>query len=129
MKIIKLLGFKFLILIFINAGLYAEGLLTPFTEARLTDVEPGKRYKLRSVQKKDFKIKNTSGKKVTVLVEVIKSAPNTIKEDYEVIPDINWIEVNKSNIDIRQGSWGETELYLRVPERKEYFSKNNRQRQ
>ena len=114
-----------LILIFLVCSMKAlgTGILTPFTEWTIRDVKPGKKYSVKEIHGKPVKVKNTGENKTTIEIEVVKSSESELKEGYEKIPDVKWLNIIDKKFDIEPNKWGRTNLILEVPKKKKYYGK------
>ncbi|MFH1416219.1 MAG: hypothetical protein ABIH89_09085 [Elusimicrobiota bacterium] len=114
----------FLIILGLNAFLSASGIITPFTECSLHDIEPGRTYSFTEEKDMPLKIKNTGKSRLTVKVDIKSPAENELKEDYEVLPDKTWITVENSILNIESGEWGITDIFLKIPKDKQYAGRS-----
>ncbi|MFC2061089.1 hypothetical protein ACFLUV_01100 [Elusimicrobiota bacterium] len=114
--------FKALLLVFLlcAANVWGMGILSPFTECKLNDIEPGKKYSIKETTRKTVKIKNTGKEEIKVVVKAVKPSGEELKEGYMVIPDTGWVLPEKENITIGPGEWGETDLFISIPKDKKY---------
>jgi hypothetical protein len=119
----KRFNLTILLIMVLTLNVWGISILTPYTESKLQNIEPGKQYKLRDAKNRPLKIKNTGTSEVLVNIEVQKINPDNLKEYYESIPDINWIHVNANSLSIKPNSWGQTELEIEVPRDKRFYGK------
>lgn len=113
-KILKKIVFLIGIITFLFVPLYPVGILTPFTECRIDNIVQGEKYLLNM----PLKVKNTDSSSIEIEVEVIKPSLSELKEDYNQIPDIRWITIEKSSFTIEAGKWIETNVFIEVPKDK-----------
>lgn len=126
MKKIKLFVLIVLIqLIFLIcfSGALGMGILTPFIECKMDNLKPGKRYSTARMRNMPLKVKNAGENEVRVKIEVLKPAKGELRQGYEQIPDVSWISMEKDSFNLKPGSYDQTDVFVEVPKKKEYYGK------
>lgn len=115
-----------IILLFIFCLYYsinAAGLQTRFSSVLVHNLHPGKSYSLKKIVKLPLKIKSTFNKNVKLEIKILKPFKQELKEGYEIIPDISWIQTGTNSLIIRAMKESETDVIIKIPDDKKYFGR------
>ncbi len=110
-----------IILIAANTA-YAGGLSTTFVEVKLKDLQPGKTYSMKEEKGRALKVDNTT-EDMTVDIAIEPEIPvdYNLVPGYEPIPDLSWIEIEKSSFKgIGPGQAAETDIRIAIPKGKKH---------
>ena len=113
------------IVLFSSSSVYAGGLSTRFVEVKLEDMELGKTYSVKEEINRPLVVVNTTEDK-TIDIEIEPEAPveYNLVQGYEPIPDLSWIEIEKSYFEnVGPNEYAETDIIITIPEDKKYYGK------
>lgn len=119
----KALIFIIMLAIFMPVISYGYGLETGFGKVILEDVPIGIRYSMRKNAEFPLTIKNTSDRKVKLKLEVLIPGEEEIQEEYEAIPAVSWVELEKDELIIEPHSEADTDVVISVPDNEEYIGR------
>lgn len=119
----KKINILILLLMLLPIRALGTGILTPFTEWTIVNAKPGEKYSVQELLGKPVKVKNTGKSRTAIEIEVVKPSESELKEGYERIPDVKWVNIEQENFDIEPNKWGRTNLILEVPKNKKYYGK------
>lgn len=102
---------------------FAGGLSTTFGEVLVENLPLGKTYSMEKEGKLPLIITNTSREKVSLKIEVLSPQEGELKEDFEPIPDIDWIRLSQREFVVDPGRSARTDVVISVPDDKEYLGK------
>ena len=86
-------------------------------EFRVDNVTPGQRITAGTLS-----VTNTGDNECTYLVSVFE--PLSFREGYSSLPDYSWVSFDKTEITIPPGESGYVNVFLEVPDKKEYLNKD-----
>lgn len=112
-----------MIILCLSTPLYAGGLSTTFGEVKVENLKIGKEYSLEEVAKFPLIVNNTSDEVLELKVEVLYPKPKELKEDFEPIPDISWITLEKEEFTLKPQEEAKTDVIIRIPDDKKYLGK------
>jgi hypothetical protein len=106
---------------FLDADLsFAAGISTRFGDVTVTNLRVGNRYSMREVARLPLVIENKSNKTIDLRIDVLAPADNELKPGYEPIPDISWIQLEKRELKIGPGMYGQTDVFIDIPDNSEF---------
>lgn len=73
----------------------AAGLRTQFGEVVVRNLKIGQTYSLTKMLNLPYRVINTGDEPVTLIVDVIKVATETVKEGYELVPSTSWVTLSR----------------------------------
>jgi len=100
----------------------SDGLIAP-SELIIKDVIVGKKNKLSELTNRLFRVSSTDENSVDVRLYVEIPNSDEIKDGCEPLPNISWIEIEKTTFTLTSYGIGETEVYIRIPSNKKYRNK------
>jgi len=119
-----------LIVLFISVSLcnvrdsFAKmNLHSSFGEVVMENLRLGETYNTREMVNLPLMITNYSEEKLTVRLTVKKPQPVELREGYEPIPDIDWIELSADRMEIEPGGQGAADVIIHVPNDEQYAKK------
>jgi hypothetical protein len=102
---------------------YTAGLSTSFGKILIENLQIGETYNTKDLINLPLKIKNTSNITLTLKVEPAYPGKNQLEMDFEAIPDLSWIKIEKEILTIPAKETRETNLFLSIPKNKKYLGK------
>ncbi len=102
---------------------FAGGLSTTFGEVLVEDLPIGKAYSMEKEAKVPLIISNTSKQKVNLKIEVLAPQEGELEEDFEPIPDIEWIELSQREFVVEPDQAAKTDVIISIPDDEEYLGK------
>lgn len=107
-----------------NSVLEAAGLSTGFSEVTLENLEIGKTYSTKEVAGLPLIVVNTGKEAVDLKIEILLPATSELKEGFEPIPDISWIELEKTEFkNIKPNDSAQTDVLISIPDEPQYQGK------
>jgi len=100
----------------VNAG----SLATELGEAVIGGLKIGSSYNLTETGL-PLVVINTSEEEVELVIEPL--VPSQIKEGYEPIPDISWVELSKNRFRLKPQERAITDIIIKIPDDPKYISK------
>ncbi len=91
------------------------GIGTQFTDAVMENLEIGQSYNLRELRGVPYSVKNVGDAGVDIVVEVMIPVPKEMKENYEPIPDPNWIQLVPSQYFVPPGGTAFSDIIISIP--------------
>jgi hypothetical protein len=104
--------------------LYAGGLTTTFGDVLVEDLPLGAPYSMEQVAKTPLVIVNTSDQEVNLKLEVLAPQPEELKEGFEIIPDVNWIQLQHAEFVVAPGQSAQTDVVITVTDDDAYLGKH-----
>jgi hypothetical protein len=102
----------------------AAGLSTGFSEVILENLEIGSSYSTASAANLPLAVVNTGEEPVNLKIELLKPAPAELKEGFEPIPDLNWIELKqKEFFNLEPKQTAVTDVIIHIPNEQQYKGK------
>jgi len=102
---------------------FAGGLTTTFGEVLVENLPLAKAYSMEKEAKQPLIIVNTSGQVITLKIELLAPQEPELKKGFEIIPDVNWIKVNKTEFTVEPGKSAKTDVIITVPDDPQYQGK------
>lgn len=103
---------------------FAAGLSTGFSEVTLENLEIGKSYSTNEVAGLPLAVVNTGDRSIDLRAELLLPEKSELKEGYEAIPDLNWIELKqKEFFKIEPKQTATTDVVIHIPNDKQYKGK------
>lgn len=100
----------------------AAGLSTNWGEIVINGLETGKEYNLNALTA-SFTIKNNFDGQAILKIEVLQPKPEELKPGYEALPDISWVKLDKSEIEIAAGKEKIINIRLAIPKDEKHKGK------
>lgn len=98
----------------INSLIYAGGLSSPNALMFLSNLKIGQEYSLKQLLGYPFQVTYRGKYPVDLKIDLIK--PDTSTPDgYEPIPDLSWIQLQKSEFSLDPGETAETDIIIKIP--------------
>ncbi|MBU0479258.1 DUF1735 domain-containing protein [bacterium] len=101
----------------------AGGLSTTFGEVLVEDLRIGEAYSMEKEAKVPLIITNTSNQEVKLKIEVLTPQESELKESFEAIPDIGWVELSQNEFVIGSGQSIKTDVIISIPDDEKYLDK------
>lgn len=101
----------------------AGGLGTTFGEVLVEDLPIGEAYSMEKEANLPLVIHNTSEQKVDLKIEVLSPQEGELKETYQSIPDVEWIEIIQREFVVEPGEFAKTDVIISVPDDEQYRGK------
>lgn len=108
--------------VFIPAA-FAGGLRTTFGEVLVENLPLGKTYSMEKEAKLPLIISNTSSQEVDLEIEVLLPQEDELKEGFEPIPDIDWIEIKEKEFVVEPDESARTDIVISLPDDEKYLGK------
>lgn len=99
---------------------FGAGISTRFGDVTVEGLRVGSTYSMREVARLPLVIENKSDKTIDLQIDVLPPADNELKPGYRAIPDISWIQLEKKELTIGPGMYGETDVFINIPESGEF---------
>lgn len=99
--------------IFIFSFLHAGGLSSPNGAMYLFNLKIGQEYSLKQLLGYPFQVTYRGKYPVDLKIDLIK--PTTTSDNYEPIPDLSWIQLQKSEFSLDPGETAETDIIIKIP--------------
>ncbi|MFH1784293.1 MAG: hypothetical protein ABH868_05305 [bacterium] len=92
---------------------------------RIHDVEIGKKYDIKKLAGKEFKIINPNEEKFTYKITSIDPKKTVIKppEDFEICPDPSFLKISKETVQVASDEIKKIKMSLEIPDKEEYKNK------
>ncbi len=102
--------------------IYAAGLRVGPSEVTLKNVPVGILYDFQKEHGIFLKIYNDFEESQIYTISSLKSSEiNNVPEDYDDIPDANWLYFETNEIEIEANGTGEVKMYLNIPDDEKYY--------
>lgn len=100
---------------FVVNPLYAGGISTTFADLILENLQMDVNYNLRTLKNCPFIIENRSNYEMDATIEVTVPRKDTLKPEYETIPNTEWIKVIPNKFRLKPGEKGLADVTIIVP--------------
>lgn len=104
----------------VNVAFGMHGLSTKFSDVILSKMKPGMVYSLKQERNIPFTVINNADERKDVEVTIQIPTESQLKENYEPIPDITWVEVVPSEITLEPGEKVDCDIIISIPEDEKY---------
>lgn len=94
--------------------LYAGGLSSPNAMMYLSNLKIGQEYSLKQLLGYPFQVTYKGRYPVDLKINLEKPTTSTA-DGYEPIPDLNWIQLERSEFSLDPGETAETDIIIRIP--------------
>ncbi|MCX7716708.1 MAG: hypothetical protein N2Z73_04755 [Endomicrobia bacterium] len=94
--------------------LYAGGLSSPNAAMYLSNLKIGQEYSLKQLLGFPFQVTYKGKSPVDLKIELYKPTTTTF-DGYEPIPDLNWIQIHKTEFSLDPGETAETDIIIKIP--------------
>ncbi len=108
----KLFIFGLLLLIFDK--LFAGGLSSPNAAMYLSNLKIGQEYSLKQLLGYPFRVTYKGRYPVDLRIDLQKPTTTT-SDGYEPIPDLSWIQLQKTEFSLDPGETAETDIIIKIP--------------
>lgn len=98
---------------FMFSSLYAGGISSPNGAMYLFNLKIGQEYSLKQLLGYPFQVTYRGKYPVDLKIDLIK--PTTTSDNYEPIPDLSWIQLQKSEFSLDPGETAETDIIIKIP--------------
>lgn len=98
-------------------------LQSTFGEVVMENLRLGETYNTREMVNLPLMVTNYSDEKLIIKLTVKKPQPGELREGYEAIPDIDWIELSTNRMEIEPGGHGAADVIIHVPNGEQYAKK------
>lgn len=115
--------FTFLISFLFVQSAFAGGLSTNFGEVLVENLALNKSYSMERDAKTPLIITNTSDQKINLKMEVLSPQEGELKEGFEPIPDIEWIQLKQKEFVLKSGKSAKTDVIISIPDDKKHLGK------
>lgn len=95
--------------------LYAGGISTTFADLILENLQMDVSYNLRTLKNCPFIIENKGSYEVDATIEVTVPRKDSLKPEYEPVPDTEWIKVIPNKFRLKPGEKGLSDIIIMVP--------------
>jgi hypothetical protein len=96
---------------------------TSFTEVTVQNLSIGKNYAIGQKVGRQLQVRNGGEDSIELKVEVLVPSKSELKEGYESIPDVSWIELEKDYFFVEPSKLAVTDVIVTVPSDKRYLGK------
>jgi hypothetical protein len=111
-------------MILIIPSVLAAGLSTGFSEVTLENLEIGKSYSTSETAGLPLVVVNTGTSAVDLKIELLLPDKTELKEGYEAIPDLSWIELKQREFfNIVPNAAATTDVLIHIPNEEQYRGK------
>ncbi|MBI4668303.1 MAG: hypothetical protein HY747_03815 [Elusimicrobia bacterium] len=98
-----------------TAPLWGAGLASRFSVVTIDNLQPGVTYNVQEAVGMPLAVINKSGEKVTVRIDAQKPQFQS-RPEFEPIPDISWVRLEKNEFEIKAGEEKGTNVFLTIPD-------------
>lgn len=101
--------------LFLASQADAAGLRTAFGEVVVKGLKIGQTYSLHKMLNLPMRIVNTGEASVDLLIDVIQTPSDSLKNGYEPIPDLSWVTLEKREFTLEPNHEGVTDITVSLP--------------
>ena len=102
---------------------FGFGLSVTWSEVRIDNLKIGVTYNLKEAARLPFQVTYRGDKEAEVIVDVLSPKKDELKEIYEPIPNVSWIQLTNSRFILGPGENGYSDVIITIPNDKKYFRK------
>ncbi|MFB0526061.1 MAG: hypothetical protein ACETVO_01155 [bacterium] len=99
------------------------GISTDFTEVVVRNLSIGKNYIIGQKVNRQLRVRNKGKDPIELKMEVLVPSKSELKEGYESIPDVSWIELEKEQFSVEPSKFAVTDVIITIPGDKKYLGK------
>jgi len=99
------------------------GISTSFTEVTVRNLSIGKNYIIGQKVNRQLRVRNKGKNSIELKMEVLVPSKRELKEGYEPIPDVSWIELEKDYFSVEPSKNAMTDVIVTIPRDKKYLGK------
>lgn len=99
------------------------GISTPFTEVVVNNLSIGKNYTIGQKVSRQLRVRNKGKDSIELKMEILVPSKSELKEGYEPIPDVSWIELEKDYFSVEPSKDAVTDVNVTIPRDKKYLGK------
>ncbi|MCS7228045.1 MAG: hypothetical protein NZ839_03670 [Endomicrobia bacterium] len=113
-----------LLLFFFSSHIFSAGLSTPNAAMYLFNLKIGQEYSLKQLLGYPFRV--TYRGRFPVDLKITLEKPTTNYMEFEPIPDLSWVQLERSEFSLEPGETAETDIILKIPNDEKYLGKKYR---
>jgi hypothetical protein len=98
----------------LNSYIFSGGLSSPNAAMYISNLKIGQEYSLKQLLGYPFSVTYKGKFPVDLRIELIKPATTT-NDGYEPIPDLSWIQLQKTEFSLDPGETAETDIIIKIP--------------
>jgi len=99
------------------------GISTSFTEVVVRDLSIGKNYAIGKKVNQKLQVRNRGNNPIELKMEVLVPSSSELREGYEPIPDVSWVELEKDYFFVEPSKYAVTDVIVTIPNDKKYLGK------
>ena len=99
------------------------GLSTTFGQVKVDNIRIGQNYSMEKDANVPLVIKNTSDIELALKIDVLKPKENELIEEYEAIPDTNWVTLEQDSFVLPPKTEISTDVIISIPDEERYKGK------
>ena len=99
------------------------GISTPFTEVVVNNLSIGKNYTIGQKVSRQLQVRNKGKNLIELKMEILVPSKSELKEGYEPIPDVSWIELEKDYFSVEPSKDAVTDVIVTIPRDEKYQGK------
>jgi len=98
----------------LNSYIFSGGLSSPNAAMYLSNLKIGQEYSLKQLLGYPFRVTYKGKYPVDLRIDLIKPSTTTA-DGYEPIPDLSWIQLQKTEFSLDPGETAETDIIIKIP--------------
>jgi hypothetical protein len=98
----------------LNSYIFSGGLSSPNAAMYLSNLKIGQEYSLKQLLGYPFSVTYKGKYPVDLRIDLIKPSTTTA-DGYEPIPDLSWIQLQKTEFSLDPGETAETDIIIKIP--------------
>jgi hypothetical protein len=98
----------------LNSYIFSGGLSSPNAAMYLSNLKIGQEYSLKQLLGYPFSVTYKGKFPVDLRIELIRPTTTT-NDGYEPIPDLSWIQLQKTEFSLEPGETAETDIIIKIP--------------
>jgi hypothetical protein len=98
----------------LNSYIFSGGLSSPNAAMYLSNLKIGQEYSLKQLLGYPFRVTYKGKYPVDLRIDLIKPSTTTA-EGYEPLPDLSWIQLQKTEFSLDPGETAETDIIIKIP--------------
>jgi hypothetical protein len=98
----------------LNSYIFSGGLSSPNAAMYISNLKIGQEYSLKQLLGYPFSVTYKGKFPVDLRIELIKPTTTT-NDGYEPIPDLSWIQLQKTEFSLDPGETAETDIIIKIP--------------
>jgi hypothetical protein len=93
----------------------AAGLSTHFGEVLVENLQIGRTYNTQDLIGLPLRVKNESDEPIELLMEPVAPRPDPARKDYEPIPDLSWVRLERTSHTVAPNAEAVSNVFLSIP--------------